>query len=62
MYFEGRGVPQSYEDAYAYWVEAEANGAVIARDNIEIAQRQMNLNQINNGQQLAKQMWPKPGN
>ena len=62
MYFEGKGVQQSYEKAYACWIVASANGAEMAQYNMEIAQRQMTLNQIKSGQQFAKQIWANHSN
>jgi hypothetical protein len=63
MYYNGLAVLQSFEDAYAWWVIAAANGHEDARTNMEVAQEgKMTPNQIEKGQQLAKEIWASLGN
>jgi TPR repeat protein len=38
MYLNGYGVVQSYEDAYAWWVVAAANGSESASGNMRFGQ------------------------
>ena len=63
MYLNGYGVLQSYENAYAWWIVAAANGSESARGNMRVAQGgQMTPNQIEKGQQIAKEIWARLGN
>jgi TPR repeat protein len=62
MYFTGAGVAESYEEAYAWWVVAAENGDEDARINMEVAQKKMTPEQIEKGQQIAKEIRAKLGN
>lgn len=63
MYYHGYGVLQSYEDAYAWWVVAAANGNEQARKNMEFAQAgEFTKSQIEQGQQIAKEIMARIGN
>ncbi|MFC1779397.1 hypothetical protein ACFLZU_03565 [Thermodesulfobacteriota bacterium] len=61
-YAKGNGILQSYEDAYAWWVVAAANGDEAARKNMEVAQNgKFKKPQIEKGQQIAKEIWARVG-
>jgi TPR repeat protein len=57
MYFEGIGVLQDYEEGYAWWIVALANGYTDALDLMEMMQEKMTPHQTERAQQRAKQIW-----
>jgi TPR repeat protein len=59
MYYEGKGLPQSYADAYAWWIVSAANGNEKARESMEILQKKLTSSQIEQGQKLAKEIWER---
>ena len=56
-YFTGKGVLQSYEEGYAWWIVASANGSAEAKRWMDKKQEKMTPGQMERAQQRAKQIW-----
>ena len=57
MFGTGRGVPQDYVEAYAWYSIAAAAGDEIARANRDIVASEMSANQLEEAQNLSKDLF-----
>lgn len=61
MYLKGQGVTQSSESAYAWWLVSASKGNEEAQKYKESADQQLNNDQIETAQRMAKQIWLELG-
>ena len=59
MYFDGRGIPQDYVQAYAWFSVAAANGVEISPPERDKTAKRLTPEQLAKGQELAASYFEK---